>query len=158
MKKLSLLVAIMVATFSFAQDKGQWSFGIGTDFTNITDVTPNVGYFVMDGLMVGASFNMEMGDHGHTNWGLDARYYVTGDMFAQFGMSTSYDEDACCGAEEPHDHHADADIDLAMSIGCSKVLGMDGRLWFEPAISMTMPGNDNADGVLGLTMGFRYTF
>ena len=33
MRKLTLLVAVMFATFSFAQDKGQWSFGIGTDFT-----------------------------------------------------------------------------------------------------------------------------
>jgi len=155
MKKLSLLVAIMVATFSFAQDKGQWSFGVGSDFTTTPDA--NVGYFVMDGLMLGASFNMEMGDHGHTNWGLDARYYVTGDMFAQFGMSTSYAE--CCGAEDAHVHHADeSDLDLAISVGCSKVLGFDGKLWFEPAIQMTMPGAEGADGVLGLTMGFRYTF
>ena len=104
MKKLTLLVAtFMFAAFSFAQDKGQWSFGVGTDFTQVPDA--NVGYFVMDGLMVGASFNMEMGDHGHTNWGLDARYYVTGDMFAQVGMATSYAE--CCGADGAHDHHAD---------------------------------------------------
>ena len=107
--------------------------------------------------MVGASFNMEMGDHGQTNWGLDARYYVTGDMFAQVGMETNYAD--CCAADEGSTHeHPDADLDLAMSVGCSKVLGFDGKLWFEPAITMTMPGADNADGTLGLTMGFRYTF
>ena len=108
MKKLTLLVAtFMFAAFSFAQDKGQWSFGVGTDFTQVPDA--NVGYFVMDGLMVGASFNMEMGDHGHTNWGLDARYYVTGDLFAQAGMSG----------------HTDHDPDFNMAIGCSKELGFD---------------------------------
>ena len=35
MKKLTLLVAtLMVATFTFAQNSGQWSFGAGSDFTS----------------------------------------------------------------------------------------------------------------------------
>ena len=155
MKKLTLIVAtFMFAAFSFAQDKGQWSFGIGGDFTNIEGATPNVGYFVMDDLMVGASFNMEMGDHGHTDWGLNARYYVTGGMFAQFGMNTNYGE--CC--EVDGHHNEEADLDMTLSVGCSKVLGFDGALWFEPHVFMTMPGADDADGVLGLGWGFRYTF
>ena len=160
MKKLTLLVAtFMFAAFSFAQDKGQWSFGIGGDFTNIEDVNPNVGYFVMDGLMVGASFSMEMGDHGETNFGLDARYYVTGDMFAQVGMATNHPDVECCYETEGSTHeHPDADLDLTISVGCSKVLGMDGKLWFEPQIMMTMPGADDVDGWLGLGWGFRYTF
>ena len=60
MKKLTLLVAtLMIATFTFAQDSGQWSFGVGTDFT-APNVDANVGYFIMDGLMLNASFNMLM--------------------------------------------------------------------------------------------------
>ena len=50
MKKLTLLVAIMFATFSFAQDKGQWSFGIGTDFTTGADAgfpEASVGYHLL---------------------------------------------------------------------------------------------------------------
>ena len=141
MKKLTLLVAtIMFATFSFAQDQGQWSFGVGGDFTTPADA--NVGYFVMDGLMVGASFAMDMGDDGTTNWGLDARYYVTGSLFAQAGITGE----------------TDADMDFALSVGCSKELGFDGKLWFEPCVMMTMPGAEDADGWLGLGWGFRYTF
>ena len=35
MKKLTLLVAtMMIATFTFAQNSGQWSFGAGADFTS----------------------------------------------------------------------------------------------------------------------------
>ena len=146
MKKLTLLVAIMFATFSFAQDQGQWSFGVGGDFTTPADA--NVGYFVMDGLMVGASFSMDMGDDGQTNWGLDARYYVTGSLFAQAGLGTNY-ADALA---------TESDMDFALSVGCSKELGFDGKLWFEPCVMMTMPGAENADGWLGLGWGFRYTF
>lgn len=140
MKKLTLLVAaVMLSAFSFAQDKGDWSFGVGGDFTTL-GATPNAGYFVMDGLMVGASFSMDMADDGHTHWGMDARYYVTGDMFAQAGISG----------------HTDHDPDFSMAVGCSKELGFDGKLWFEPCVMMTMPGE--GDGWLGLGWGFRYTF
>ena len=142
MKNLTLLVAIMVATFSFAQDKGQWSFGIGTDFTSTTDFPDaTVGYFVMDGMMVSAGFSMDMADEGHTHWNLGARYYVTGLMFAEAHISGMTDMDPALG----------------LNIGCSKVLGMDGKLWFEPYVGMTMPGND-MDGHLGLGTSFRFCF
>ena len=60
MKKLTLLVAtLMIATFTFAQNSGQWSFGVGSDFTAPT-ADANIGYFIMDGLMLNASFNMLM--------------------------------------------------------------------------------------------------
>jgi len=142
MKKLTLLVAIMVATFSFAQDKGQWSFGIGTDFTTTAGFPEaSVGYFVMDGMMVSAGFHMEMGDDGHTNWDLGARYYVTGDMFAEAHVNGM----------------TDMDPSLAFNVGCSKELGFEGKLWFEPYVGMTMPGND-MDGHLGLGTSFRFCF
>ena len=34
---------------------------------------------------------------------------------------------------------------------------LDGKLWFEPYVGMTMPGND-MDGHLGLGTSFRFCF
>ena len=63
MKNLIITIVLMFSTFTFAQNQGQWSFGIGTDFTTTnSDNTANAGYFVLDGLMVSLEFSMETDD------------------------------------------------------------------------------------------------
>ena len=169
MKKLTLFaVTLCLTAFSFAQTQGQWSFGAGADFT-APDANANIGYFVMDGLMVSFDFQMGMDyevetccgledEHTHLheevegdfNWGASVRYYAVDNMFVEAGMATNGDDD-------PNTYFAG---------GVSLELGFDGRLWFEPMIKLDMPGADVSTSVelaesqntLGLAWAFRYTF
>ena len=166
MKKLSLYaVAILFTAFSFAQDKGQWSFGAGGDFT-APDANANIGYFAMDGLMLSFDFNMtfdyddevnhDLADgttHTHTeevegdmSWGAAVRYYAKNNVFVEGGMSTSNNSD---------------DPDVYAAAGVSLELAFDGKLWLEPMIKLNMPGAEigpESQNTLGLAWAFRYTF
>ena len=155
MKKLTLLVAtLMFATFSFAQNSGQWSFGAGADFTS-PDADANIGYFIMDGLMVNASFNMTMDyemehedgtvhEHeGDFDWGIGIRYYAMDNVFLGGDLSTGTGEDP----------------DMSLEAGVSLALGFEDRLWFEPMVRLTMPGEEyGVPNTFGLAWAFRYTF
>ncbi len=166
MKKLTLLVAtLMVATFTFAQNSGQWSFGAGGDFTS-PDANANIGYFIMDGLMLSASFNMGFDyenectcpvgtDHaaegishdveGDFDWGFGLRYYAMDNLFLGGNLSTGTGEDP----------------DMVLEAGVSLELGFDGKLWFEPMVQLNMPGEEYGDvsqTSFGLAWAFRYTF
>jgi len=163
MKKLTLFaVACMFTAFSFAQTSGQFSFGAGGDFTNVTEADANIGYFVMDGLMLSFDFNMGMDyedpcdclvgaepmDHsveGSLDWGMGVRYYAADNFFVEAGMRT--------GAED--------ELDMSAAAGVSLELAFDGKLWFEPMIKLTMPGaefGEASQNNLGLAWAFRYTF
>ena len=164
MKKLILFaVACVFTAFSFAQTAGQWSFGAGGDFT-APNADANIGYFVMDGLMLSFDFNMGMDyeddcggccvvgepamDHnveGTLDWGMGLRYYAVDNLFFEGSMKTG----------------ADDELDMAAAAGVSLELGFDGRLWFEPMVQFTMPGADTgaaSQNNLGLAWAFRYTF
>lgn len=161
MKKFMTTVCALVLTLTVANaqtEKGTWTFGVGSDFTTVTDVTPNVGYFVMDGLMVSAEFNMGMGDEGETNWGLGGRYYIGDDGLWGGLMLNNADGVEAVEASEGVDavEGVDDGMDIWLGAGCSKALGFDGKLWFEPTIGYTMP--NVGDGSLGLGMGFRLAF
>ena len=173
MKKFSLIaVALMFTAFSFAQNKGQWTFGAGGDFT-APDANANIGHFVMDGVMVSFDFQMgmdyevetcctddgtcDMDAHAHEpaevegefTWGGAIRYYAVDNMFVEAGMRMGDGDDP----------------DTYLSGGVSLELGFDGKLWFEPMLKYNMPGlevsplNSNASqSTLGLAWSFRYTF
>ncbi len=158
MKKLTLLVAtLMMATFTFAQNSGQWSFGAGTDFTSPT-ADANIGYFIMDGLMINAAFNMTMDyeeehmhdgemeiheEEGEFDWGIGLRYYAMDNLFLGGNLSTGTGEDP----------------DMSLEAGVSLELAFDGRLWFEPMVRLTLPGEEyGVPNTFGLAWAFRYTF
>jgi len=158
MKKLTLFaVACMLTAFSFAQTAGQWSFGAGGDFT-APNADANIGYFVMDGMMLSFDFNMAMDyevehmhdgemevheEEGTLDWGMGLRYYAVDDLFFEGSMRTGDGDD----------------LDMAMAAGVSLELGFEGKLWFEPMIKLTMPGEKyGAPNTLGLAWAFRYTF
>ena len=158
MKKLKLLVAtLMMATFTFAQNSGQWSFGAGTDFTSPT-ADANIGYFIMDGLMINAAFNMTMDyemEHmegtethvhdveGEFDWGIGLRYYAMDNLFLGGNLSTGTGEDP----------------DMSLEAGVSLELGFEGKLWFEPMVRLTLPGEEyGVPNTFGLAWAFRYTF
>ena len=158
MKKLSLIVAtLLIATFTFAQNQGQWSFGAGADFTS-PDADANIGYFIMDGLMINAAFNMTMDyevehmkggemeiheEEGDFDWGIGIRYYAKDNLFLGGNLSTGTGEDP----------------DMSLEAGVSLKLGFEDRLWFEPMVRLTMPGEEyGVPNTFGLAWAFRYTF
>ena len=163
MKKLTLFaVACMFTVFSFAQTTGQWSFGAGGDFT-APNADANIGYFVMDGLMLSFDFNMgmeyetecvaEVGtvcgvehtEDSDLDWGMGLRWYAVDNLFFEGSMTTGEGDD----------------LDMAASAGVSLELGFEGKLWFEPMIKLTMPGIEygvDSQNNLGLAWAFRYTF
>ena len=178
MKKLTLFaLAICFTAFSFAQNQGQWSFGAGGDFTapgaGDDNFNANIGYFAIDGLMLSFSFNMTMdyesqvhavdaeGNHllaedgthimgtvtteGGFEWGAAMRYYAVDNMFVEAEMSTGTGEDP----------------DIYFAGGVSLPLGFEDKLWFEPMLKFTMPGEEYgqaSQNTLGLAWAFRYTF
>jgi hypothetical protein len=148
MKKFITTLCALALTVTVANaqtTKGTMTFGISDNFTTAsTGTDANVGYFVMDGIMVSANFHMDMADEGETNWGFGARYYY-GDDGLWGGLS----------ARNGHDHETEEDtVDMMVQVGYSKALGMDGKLWFEPTLDYDMAG----DGSLGLGAGFRLAF
>tara|TARA_Y100000589_G_C27120189_1_gene616072 strand:+ start:565 stop:1017 length:453 start_codon:yes stop_codon:yes gene_type:complete len=150
MRNLIILLALSISAFSFGQTKGQYTFGVGQNFTT-ADNTANVGYFVMDDIMVSLEFHMmtesaDGADDANTDWGIGARYYIGDDgMWAGVNMNSATDAEG-----------EDA-MDMGIHLGCSKVLGFDGKLWFEPTVGIMMPAINDAMH-LGLGMGFRFAF
>ena len=152
MKKLITTFCAIALTLTVANaqtTKGTMTFGLSDNFTTefTAGAVADVGYFVMDGIMVSANFDMDMGDEGETNWGFGARYYY-GDNGLWGGVS----------AKNGHEHSDDGEhedtVDMMIQVGCSKALGYDGKLWFEPTLDYDMAG----DGSLGLGAGFRLAF
>ena len=159
MKKLTLFaVACMLTAFSFAQNAGQWSFGAGGDFTS-PNADANIGYFVMDGMMLSFDFNMAMDydvehemedgtmhvheEEGTLDWGMGLRYYAVDNFFFEGSMRTGSGDD----------------LDMVAAAGVSLELAFDGKLWFEPTVQLTMPGVEyGVPNTLGLAWQFRYTF
>ena len=174
MRNFIILLALCMSAFTFGQDQGQWSFGIGSNFTSTSDVTANAGYFVMDGLMVSLQFEMateswEDSEDDYTNWGIGARYYIgENGLWAGLNMSNSVDYWALDGDGFVDGDETESGMDMSLSVGCSKALGFDDKLWFEPWMGLHMPAAayDSYDGnyyetdqiMFGMGMGFRLTF
>ena len=136
MKKLTLLVAaLMVATFSFAQ-QGSMTFAVNDlDISNPMASEANLGYFMTDDIMV--SLSMTDWD----NFKVGARYYgVFDDMFLE-ATTTATAEGS-----------ADSDYQIGAALGWTKDLGI-WKLQFEPQIVL-----DNIqDFTPKLVWGLRFT-
>ena len=169
MKKITLiLVSIVFTAFSFAQKTNQWSVGVGSDFTSLTAVGANVGYFAMDGVMLSFSFKMNMdydvatymqdenGNNtsaidytetveGDFEWAIGLRWYPFEKIFVEGNMSTGTGEDP----------------DLYLASGVSLPIAFNDRLWIEPMIKFNIPGEEyglESQRSLNLSWAFRYTF
>ena len=136
MKKLTLLVAaLMVATFSFAQ-QGSMTFAVNDlDISNPMASEANLGYFMTDDIMV--SLSMTDWD----NFKVGARYYgVFDDMFLE-ATTTATAEGS-----------ADSDYQIGAALGWTKDLGI-WKLQFEPQIVL----DDIQDFTPKLVWGLRFT-
>ncbi len=112
MKKIILSIAAVVA-FAFSTEaqtrKGTILLGAGSDLTNTawTDlsISPKVGFFVQDGIAIGALVNFSNTsedfkinptdplasvtlDNSVMDLGIFARYYVSNNLFAEVGLTS----------------------------------------------------------------------
>lgn len=136
MKKLTLLVAaLMVATFSFAQ-QGSMTFAVNDlDISNPMASEANLGYFMTDDIMVSLSMN------DWDNFKVGARYYgVCEGMFLEATTTATAEAGA------------DSDYQIGAALGWTKDLGI-WKLQFEPQIVL-----DNIqDFTPKLVWGLRFT-
>jgi len=111
MKKLILLfVAILVASTSFAQKQGSFSFGLSDlDIRKPLDSQANIGMFITDDVMI----SLSMSDW--ENYAMSTRYYCCDDKFIQATTTSNGHGDYTVGA----------------AIGWTKSLGI-WKLAFEP--------------------------
>jgi hypothetical protein len=118
MKKLFTILTVVAisTTMTFAQ-QGSVAIGVGSNLANVSwqdySLTPTVGYFITDNMMIGTGFSMgssssedvyldgwgDVGnlDEGSFNISPFVRYYVMESFYASVGIaigSTSYEEDA----------------------------------------------------------------
>ena len=154
MKKLITTLcalALMVSTANAQGEKGTMTFGVSDNFTTAsTGTDANVGYFIVDNIMLNASFSMDMADEGETNWGFGARYYygdagLWGGLNGNSRAETFWNDGVTKKA---------SGVDIKLQVGFSKALGFEDKLWFEPSLDYDMAG----DGSLGLGAGFRLAF
>jgi hypothetical protein len=104
MKKIILSLVAVVA-FTLTSDaqtrKGTVLLGAGSSLTDNgwmdLQITPKVGYFVQDGVAVGAMINfdnttIDKGDsetkNATSNIGVFARYYVSNNLFTEIGLNS----------------------------------------------------------------------
>ena len=136
MKKLTLLVAaLIVATFSFAQ-QGSMTFAVNDlDISNPMASEANLGYFMTDDIMVSLSMN------DWDNFKVGARYYgVCEGMFLEATTTATAEAGA------------DSDYQIGAALGWTKDLGI-WKLQFEPQIVL-----DNIqDFTPKLVWGLRFT-
>ncbi len=107
MKKVLFIVALVAASFAGTAQtsKSTWMLGGDAGFASKESVTswnvsPNIGYFVMDNLAIGANIDLKDDESGSTtNFGPFVRYYFTslgksaklyGNAGANFGDETTF--------------------------------------------------------------------
>ena len=183
MKNLTFIFAIIFATSSFAQfDQGTWTFGAGNQFISTASsdgYAADVSYFVADGVMVSLTLsgNTSVGEEGDANniqdffyvegnmdWSLGARYYpMDNGLFvgAKFQLS-EYDVLDEYGVEETNNDgmvQTENGLDMDIQIGCSKELAFDGKLWFEPMLTISKSAASyDTPLYYGIGAMFRFAF
>ncbi|MDG1849741.1 MAG: autotransporter domain-containing protein [Flavobacteriales bacterium] len=113
MKKIILSLAAVLA-FALTSDaqtrKGTVLLGAGSSLTESgwmdLQITPKVGYFVQDGVAVGAMINFSNNNVDKTDYelsnsessiGVFARYYVSNNLFSEVGLSSVSKSDELYG-------------------------------------------------------------
>ncbi|MDC3209740.1 porin family protein [Chitinophagales bacterium] len=187
MKKLQLLVvALFATTLAFAQPEkgniflnGSLNFDIGSPSADVSNfnlgITPKVGYFVSDNIVVGLDLGFAMAnskdesgpDEVKTNGlsfggGAFARYYMMpADHFAMFfegGLNTSFGsssvETAGNSVDGPSTFALNAGITPGMSIYVSKKIALEANYGFlgYTTSSSEIGGVKTSQGNFGLNL------
>lgn len=151
MKKLFTMFTVVAisTTMSFAQ-QGSVAIGVGSNLANVSwqnySLTPTVGYFISDNMMVGTGFYM--GSSSEETGGIDydqsmmeispfARYYVNEAFFASAGVvigSSSNKEDASAGGITDTEESSSSTFGLKFGVGYS--LMWNDKVCIEPSFGL----------------------
>jgi hypothetical protein len=144
MKKLFTILTVVAisTTMTFAQ-QGSVALGVGSDVGDIEwtmySLSPTVGYFISDNILVGTGFSMRSGD-GHSNEGMSispyARYYITSSLYAMAGLDM----------EMPKEGDGTTGIDA----GIGATLMWNDKVAIEPGFGLSI-GDETMD--IGFSLG-----
>ena len=151
MKKLFTMLTVVAisTTLSFAQ-QGSVAIGVGSNLANVSwqdySLTPTVGYFITDNMMLGTGFSMgssseEVNDVEYTSGGMNIspflRFYMNDAFFASAGIAigSSYDEmDASSGGNTYTTEDKTSTFGLNVGVGYS--LMWNDRVCIEPSFGI----------------------
>jgi len=168
MKKLFTMLTVVVisTTLSFAQ-QGSVAIGVGSNLANVSwqdySLTPTVGYFITDNMMVGTGFSMgsssyEEMDTDYKSSGMNIspffRFYMNDAFFASAGIaigSVSDSYDASSGGITITGENKTSTFGLNVGVGYS--LMWNDRVCIEPSFGIatgsgSSSSENNYDGTV----------
>jgi hypothetical protein len=148
---------------TFAQ-QGSVAIGVGSNLANVSwqdySLTPTVGYFITDNMMVGTGFAMgssseEVNDVEFKSGGMNIspffRFYMNDAFFASAGIaigSSSYEEDASFG--DITDTYEESSSTFGLNAGVGYSLMWNDRVCIEPSFGIaTSSGSSSSKTNLG---------
>ena len=150
MKKLFTILTVVAisTTMTFAQ-QGSVALGVGSDLAGKSwqdySLTPTVGYFITDNMMVGTGFSMESGDASSKQTNIDPffRYYLSGALYANAGLELMMDGNE--GAEG----------ETSFQLGAGLSLMWNDKIAIEPNLVVTLGEEDRTTIAMGLGINIR---
>jgi len=168
MKKLFTILTVVAisTTLSFAQ-KGTVAIGVGSNLANVSwqdySLTPTVGYFIADNMMVGTGFSLGSSTTDSTDVEIKSgsmnispffRFYMNDAFFASAGLafgSTSSSRDASSGGITNTVENKTSTFGLNVGVGYS--LMWNDRVCIEPSFGIaTSSGSSTSKENFGGTV------
>ncbi len=168
MKKLFTILTVVAisTTMTFAQ-QGSVAIGVGSNLADVSwqdySLTPTVGYFITDNMMVGTGFSMgseteEISDVEYKESGMNIspflRYYMNDAFFASAGIaigSTSSESDASSGGFTNTSESKTSTFGLNAGVGYS--LMWNDKVCIEPSFGIvTGSGSSSYEANFGGTV------
>jgi hypothetical protein len=160
MKKLFTMLTVVAisTTLSFAQ-QGSVAIGVGSNLADVSwqdySLTPTVGYFITDNMMIGTGFSMgssseEENDVEYKSGGMNIspffRFYMNDAFYASAGIgigSTSYETDASSGGITNTYEEKTSTFGLNVGVGYS--LMWNDRVCIEPSFGIATSSGSSSD-------------
>ena len=162
MKKLFTMLSVVAisTTLSFAQ-QGSVAIGVGSDLANVSwqnySLTPTVGYFISDNMMIGTGFSMgssseEVADVKYENGGMNIspffRFYMNDAFFASAGIaigSVSSESDGSTGGITNTSESKTSTFGLNAGVGYS--LMWNDRICIEPSFGIATSSGSSSSKI-----------
>jgi len=160
MKKLFTILTVVAisTTMTFAQ-QGSVAIGVGSNLADVSwqdySLTPTVGYFITDNMMVGTGFwigssSQEVNDVEIESGGMNIspffRFYMNDALFASAGIaigSTSYEEDGSASGFTSTYEESSSTFGLNVGVGYS--LMWNDRVCIEPSFGVATSSGSSTE-------------
>jgi hypothetical protein len=160
MKKIFTILTVVAisTTMTFAQ-QGSVAIGVGSNLADVSwqdySLTPTVGYFITDNMMVGTGFwigssSQEVNDVEIESGGMNIspffRFYMNDALFASAGIaigSTSYEEDGSASGFTSTYEESSSTFGLNVGVGYS--LMWNDRVCIEPSFGVATSSGSSTE-------------